>query len=61
MIIFSSGIDNFPCSVNRGGYPEACVDINLSSDDEVVHPSMPDAPTDQKMPAGDDGSDEGAT
>jgi hypothetical protein len=37
------------------------VDINLSSDDEATHLPMPDAPANQKMSAGDDTGDEGAT
>jgi hypothetical protein len=35
------------------------VDINLSSDDEVVHRPMSDALADQKMPADNDIGDEG--
>jgi hypothetical protein len=37
------------------------MDINLSSNDEVEHPTMPDAPADQKMSAGNDAGDEGVT
>jgi hypothetical protein len=33
------------------------VDINLSSDDEIVHPLEPDVPVDQKVLAGDDARD----
>jgi hypothetical protein len=37
------------------------VDINLSSNDEAVHLSMPGAPADHKMPIIDDAEDEGVT
>jgi hypothetical protein len=37
------------------------MDINLSSDDEIVHPSDPDASANQKVLAGDDTGDAGAS
>jgi hypothetical protein len=60
-IIFSSGIDNFPHLLTLGAYPEAHVDINLSNDDKTVHPPEHDAPANQKVLAGDDIGDVGAS
>jgi hypothetical protein len=37
------------------------VDINLSSDDEIVHPPEPDVPVDDKILAGDDTGDVGVS
>jgi hypothetical protein len=37
------------------------MDVNLSTNDEDVHPPMPDAPADQKMLAGIDAGDDGVT
>jgi hypothetical protein len=47
--------------MNPGAYREARVDINLSSDDEVEHPLMPDALVDQKTSGVYDAGDEGVT
>jgi hypothetical protein len=47
--------------MNPGAYPEARLDINLSSDDEIVHPPESDAPADQKVQAGDDVGGVGAS
>jgi hypothetical protein len=37
------------------------VDINLSSDDDTITASKPNAQTGQKVPAGDDAGDDGAS
>jgi hypothetical protein len=47
--------------MNLGAYPEVRLDINLSSDDEIVHPPVSDAPADQKVQAGDDVGGVGAS
>jgi hypothetical protein len=47
----------------RGGYPKVHIDVELSSDDDDddVPTSKPDAPVDQKVQAGDDTRDGGAS
>jgi hypothetical protein len=37
------------------------VDVNLSSDEETTHPMLSDVAADQKVLAGDDTGDDGAT
>jgi hypothetical protein len=37
------------------------VDVTLSSNDDIIHPLEPDALDDQKVSAGDDIGDDGAT
>jgi hypothetical protein len=51
----------FPIYEPKGLTPEAHMDINLSNDDETMHPLEPDALATQKVPVGDDAGEKGAT
>jgi hypothetical protein len=51
----------FPIYEPKGLTPEAHMDINLSNDDETMHPPEPDALATQKVPVGDDAGEKGAT
>jgi hypothetical protein len=61
LIIFSSVIDKCICLRTQGAYPKAHVDATLSSDDDTVPLPNSDVSGDQKMPAGNDAEDDGAT
>jgi hypothetical protein len=47
--------------MNPGAYPKAHVDVNLSSDDDIVTTWKPNASAGQKAPAGDDVGDDGSS
>jgi hypothetical protein len=47
--------------MNPGAYPEACVDVNLSSDDDAEPEPKPDASTVLKGSADDDDGYDGVT
>jgi hypothetical protein len=61
LIIFSSVIDKCICLRTQGAYPKARVDATLSSDDDIVPLPNSDVLGDQKMSAGNDAEDDGAT
>jgi hypothetical protein len=61
LIILSSVTDKLVDFQTHGAYPKAHMDVNLSSDDDIITASKPDTPTGQKGSAGDDTGDDGVT
>jgi hypothetical protein len=58
---FLLALITFPYFLTEGAYPKALVGVNLSSDDETVHLLGPNALADEKVLAGGDVGDDGAT
>jgi hypothetical protein len=59
LIFFSSVIDEFICLQTQGLYPEARVDVEVSSDEDIVLGPKPDVRADQKKASTSDDTGDG--